>query len=884
MHGGMKVYRGAAAAARHYVEADRGRADDYYLAEGTGLADRYIAFPDGLLQRPAIDGDTYEKWVAGYDVDTGKSKGRLRTDDNAVRFVEVIVNGPKTWSLAAALYPEIAEAYDAAQDRAAAEITRYLAQHATTRIGPRGRQIQIPVGQIEVAIVRHKSSRAGDPHVHLHLQVNARVWAAGKWRGIHTVGIRDSLGAINGIGHAAVMCDPEFRSAMAAKGFTFDEKDEVAQLAHLVGAFSARTAQINRNVDRYEAEWRAEHPGEESGPRLRRSWDTRAWAEHRPDKVVPHDGAEVTRRWVDELVELGFTLPTGPAVVSPVLPGQLDRAALVDTVATRLGAKRSAWNAADIRGEVEHEIAAAGVITSAAIRSELAEDLTSRIADACVPLLERHDVPGHIRSLTSPRVLAVEDDLTTRLTSRAEAPVSHREVDIGGLDPTQNRVVSALAGHAQLLVIEGAAGAGKTTTLFAAREALNRQGSALVVVTPTLKAAQVASEDVGASAFSAKWLVHQHGFRWDDDGRWTRVEHTPELAARLRSSDVLLVDEAGMLDQDTARALLMIADESGARIAFMGDRHQLPAVGRGGVLDLAARWAPPGACLTLDTVHRFTDLEYAELSLLMRSGERSGEVFDALLARGQILVHATDVERQHRMAETCTADANAPLLVADTREQVGALNSIVRDRLLAAGRVDDLRSVTTDCGERIGVGDQVATRRNDRDLGIANRDTWVVVALAADGGVILDGKRGQRTLPDDYVCEHLELAYATTAHGAQGDTVTSAHRLISDQTGAAAAYVGMTRGRVNNVAHIAAESLDDARRQWIDVFGRDRADLGPAHAAKTAADDVDRYGAALPAESLVLQRWALQPFPEPSHPRPLPRPFVGPVAPGHTPR
>jgi exodeoxyribonuclease V alpha subunit len=49
MRGGIKIYRGAAAAARHYVEADRSRADDYYLAEGTGLADRYIAFPDGLL-------------------------------------------------------------------------------------------------------------------------------------------------------------------------------------------------------------------------------------------------------------------------------------------------------------------------------------------------------------------------------------------------------------------------------------------------------------------------------------------------------------------------------------------------------------------------------------------------------------------------------------------------------------------------------------------------------------------------------------------------------------------------------------------------------------------------------------------------------------------
>jgi hypothetical protein len=34
----MKVYAGPPAAARQYLEADRGRADDYYPTEGTGLA------------------------------------------------------------------------------------------------------------------------------------------------------------------------------------------------------------------------------------------------------------------------------------------------------------------------------------------------------------------------------------------------------------------------------------------------------------------------------------------------------------------------------------------------------------------------------------------------------------------------------------------------------------------------------------------------------------------------------------------------------------------------------------------------------------------------------------------------------------------------------
>jgi exodeoxyribonuclease V alpha subunit len=87
-----------------------------------------------------LSGDEYEAWVAGRDPDTGFPKGRLRTDDNAVRFVEVVVNGPKSWSLAAELHLDISAAYAAAQDRAAAQIIGWLAQHTTTRVGPRGAQ------------------------------------------------------------------------------------------------------------------------------------------------------------------------------------------------------------------------------------------------------------------------------------------------------------------------------------------------------------------------------------------------------------------------------------------------------------------------------------------------------------------------------------------------------------------------------------------------------------------------------------------------------------------------------------------------------------------------------------------------------------------------
>jgi exodeoxyribonuclease V alpha subunit len=120
MHGGMKVYAGSPAAARAYLEADRGRADDYYLAEGTGLARRFTARAGRVAERAHLTGDTYETWVAGQDPDTGEPRGRLRTDARAVRFVEVVVNGPKSWSLAAAMHEDVTVAYDAAQDRAAA--------------------------------------------------------------------------------------------------------------------------------------------------------------------------------------------------------------------------------------------------------------------------------------------------------------------------------------------------------------------------------------------------------------------------------------------------------------------------------------------------------------------------------------------------------------------------------------------------------------------------------------------------------------------------------------------------------------------------------------------------------------------------------------------
>lgn len=848
MHGGVKFYRGTPKAARTYVEQDCARYDDYYLAEGAGIAMRFTgARSPGSLSRvargPDLDGAAYERWVAGVDVESGEPKGRLRKDANGLRFVEVTINGPKTWSLAAALSPEVSAALDAAQDRAAEQIIGYLTAHATTRIGPRGRQVQVPVEQLEAAVIRHYTSRAGDPHRHLHLQINARVFAAGQWRGLHSVGVRDMIEAINGIGHAAVATDPEFRTALADAGFTVDpESGEIKELEPFSGAFSARSAQIRANVDRYEAAWRCEHPGEEPGPQLCEVWDRRAWAEARPDKVVPKDGTQVIEGWAEDLHALGYRPPVAAVPLKAAAMSNIDRDRAAELVLSRLGARRSAWNTADIRGQVETLIAQAGVVTTPGVRIELAEDLTARAAARCAPLVLRPDVPEHVRALTSPAVLAVEAQLLEQLMRRsqpADHPRMHRET-LARLGPEQARVVTALTGRGPLVVVEGAAGAGKTTTLSEVRTRLARRGRRLMVVTPTRKAADVASRETGAAGQSVAWLLHQHGWRWDDDGHWDRQPSEPCPEARLRRGDLLLVDEAGMVTQDDALALLTLADEAGARIAFLGDRHQLPAVGRGGVLDHALACAHPSAVLTLERIHRFTDPDYADLSLRMRDGRDPEDVFDQLAERGQIVVHPSEAERTAALTE---AGAGGALVIADTREQVATLNAAISNNL-GHEPSPQSASVITHRGEQLDVGACVATRRNDPLLGVTNRQTWTITATTTAGDLVVHSpeRHIDRHLPAAYVREHVELAHATTIHGAQGETVDHAHVAIGETTGAAAAYVAMTRGRESNVAHLVAATLDEARQQWSQVFTRDRADLGPAHLQRLALDAMDRYG------------------------------------------
>ena len=64
------------------------------------------------------------------------------------------------------------------------------------------------------------------------------------------------------------------------------------------------------------------------------------------------------------------------------------------------------------------------MVAERSVRHELVEDIAERARTRCVPLLDRGDVPEHVRSLTSERVLAVEADLVDTIAARASQPVT----------------------------------------------------------------------------------------------------------------------------------------------------------------------------------------------------------------------------------------------------------------------------------------------------------------------------------------------------------------------------------------------------------------------------------------------------------------------------
>lgn len=395
------------------------------------------------------------------------------------------------------------------------------------------------------------------------------------------------------------------------------------------------------------------------------------------------------------------------------------------------------------------------------------------------------------RRFTTPAVLHQELDLEHWATSHAR-PVTTTT------DP-QKAAALAMAGHDQLVLVVGPAGTGKTHTTAVAVGAMEARGRAVIGLAPSGKAADVLATEARCPTDTVAGFL-------------TRQRHGP---TRWPAGTSVVLDEAGMIATDDLARLVDLVRQHRWRLVAVGDPEQLPAVGRGGMF---ARWCDTVSHHTLDTPHRFHEPWEAAASINLRAGRT--EAVDAYAAHNRLhtthpALVATQVARAHQRH---TAAGRTVAITTNTAETARAVNREIQwlTHPGATGGID-LHDGTT-----VHVGDRIATRRNDphqrTDTGqqVRNRQSWNVTAVHPDGTITAeDAERGSVHLDAAYVARHVELGWAVTGYGVQGDTVDVGLAVLEPGTTRNHAYVALTRGRQANHAVIIDPDGTTEATTWL---------------------------------------------------------------------
>lgn len=834
---------------------------------------------NGEISRGELSVDQLQTWVDGHDPENGEIRGKTMHEANAALLYDATINTPKSYSLVAMLHPELAAELSKLMDRVRDQAIVKWQTELNARRGA-GSTIREDLARIEVVELDHARSRSLDPHSHRHLWLNAKVQGQdGKWSNVDSKVLMQYQPIINGEGELAARTDQQWRATLDRFGLTLDADGEITEVAHLVRPFSKREAQIQANRAEREAWWRANNPGREPSAKHLASFDSWAWAKDRPNKPTDFDELDWATKVRSELMDLdqaaGRKLDhlfaradhqlTADAdktlsAVAHVSIGELDRD-LLALYATVWADNRSArsndrFNHFTLRAGVAYAVASTNVVADRATLDELIEDVTERaVRDHTVTLTDAEHVPGHVKAFRSTATVQVKADLEA-LLRKVRAPGqrvgerSIRQIDQATnkhpLDARQCESAQLIAGTDRLVTITGPAGTGKTTMLKVAKKALDAQDRRMIVVAPSKKAAQVAGASVEAEAGSLHALLHSYGWRWATDQageHWTRLavgdlDPQTERAYRgpaetfiLRPGDRVVVDEAGMMDLYTARALLAIVDETGAGIAKVGDPRQLDPTGHGGAMALASRLAD--ASTELSAVHRFRigdapDAEYAALSLRLREpadAEDAAGIANELARRGQIVRADDDAAARGMIVDKWFAvhgKGKSIAITTTTNEQAQDINEAIQARRIDQGQLDTARVAYGQHQQAFYVGDRIQTRRNDTDADVANRDEFTIISIGKDGRVVArregDFNNDEVTLSPDYLASHAHLSYASTAHGIQGVTVDYA--ITAPGVTSAGLYVGMTRGVYENVVLSTATTPDAAIAEIAEAIRR----------------------------------------------------------------
>jgi conjugative relaxase-like TrwC/TraI family protein len=694
------------------------------------------------------------------------------------------------------------------------------------------------------ARTRHATSRAGDPLPHDHVliaNVTEMLDRTGGWKALDTAGIRDLV-------HAATMAG---RMAAAAKavelGYAIEpDHGPSGRLDHwgiagvpaeVAELFSKRSAGIEDELAQkgfrsyrargFAARSTRDPKQDESPEALLVRWlgelDGMGW----PTRKLNHRLQHVQRRQYQPLRTLTAT----------------ERAELVQSMIGPGGplAQRKAFTRDRIIRDVAPHL-------YGCVPEEVDRVVTAIVQHPeAIPLVGQPGARG--RAWAAASTLATEEtieDLAQRLTERdgstvapaaaVEAAIAAKESALGAaLTDGQRRAARQMTTSGRGLdLVVGVAGSGKTAALDVARSAFEAAGYRVLGTAISGQAARNLGEAAGVESRTIASLV------------W-RLEH---CSLRFDDRTVLLIDEAGMADDQAMLKLLAAVDVAGGKAVVIGDHRQLGAVGPGGGLEALVNRHGPAVHVLAENIRQRDPAERQALEEL-RAGSVAAAV-DWYRTNDRLVTAPTRDEALDAAVDAWFADVRAgreAVLMAWRRSDVTALNERARQRFVDAGLVAG-PELEAPGGKRYAAGDRVVTLTpGERGRFVTSERGTVMAVHQGELTVRFDDGRSQTLASEELSAGRLHHAYAVTVHRMQGATVDQAH-VFADGGGRELPYVAMSRARDTSHVYLVADDLDqavddlavewsaDRRQRWVldvDEPAGDRRRQGPGLAPRAAA-------------------------------------------------
>jgi exodeoxyribonuclease V alpha subunit len=405
-------------------------------------------------------------------------------------------------------------------------------------------------------------------------------------------------------------------------------------------------------------------------------------------------------------------------------------------------------------------------------------------------------------------------EAVARLAATAERiadPASVRSV-AKGLDEAQRAAVAQVLEHG-ISLLTGGPGTGKSRTVAAIVQLLRAKGSEIALAAPTGRAAKRLEELTDHPATTVHRLLGAQGMT----GGFARNEEWP------LDADVVVVDEASMLDVELTAALLEACPD-GTHLLLVGDPAQLPSIGPGHVLgDLIDSGVVPVTELT--TLYRQAEGgAIARLATAVRGGELPPVDSPD---REVVVVPATgSAEAARRVVQLVTDSIPRALGI-----EPGAVQVVTPVHRGPAGTIELNKALKAELNPGDGTvfgfdsGDRVVATANHLEIepiGFANGEVGTVTKTG-DGSLDVAFSSGPVTVTGTALSD-LRHGWAITVHRAQGSEWPGVVVVLPPEAGGMLSrplvYTALTRAQRHlSIVHASGAALARAVRD-VDVRPR----------------------------------------------------------------